>query len=172
MQMEEAKRKLETNSKNEEDGATNKCKIIQVYKEPEPLAVIVTAHAAPVKRSKRNHSSPERCTPSKRRVEKKRRKIEKAKKKVENTSFPVTEDCIGPFSEDPKQMLEKHEVDKVAAYLKVGLLKNRKRDTGSIQYKKQDENMHVKPFLLDCMIVHSKTWLYELFTNPEWLRDT
>ncbi|CAH9051951.1 unnamed protein product [Cuscuta europaea] len=172
MEMEEVERKLETNSKNEEVSATNQCKIIQVYKEPEPLDVIVTAHATAVKRSKRNSRSPERYTPSERRVEKKRRKLEKAKKKMENTSFLVTEDCIGPFSEDPKQMPKKHEVDKMTAYLKVGLLKNRKRGTGSIQYKKQDERMHGKLFLLDYMTVQSKTWMYELFTNPKWLRDT
>ncbi|CAH9101581.1 unnamed protein product, partial [Cuscuta europaea] len=32
--------------------------------------------------------------------------------------------------------------------------------------------MHGVPFILDVAKIESKTWLYKLFVNPEWLDDT
>ncbi|CAH9085630.1 unnamed protein product [Cuscuta epithymum] len=125
---------------------------------------------AQVKRPKRTARTPDRYTPAESRIQAKRRRKEIAKKRDEETFFPPRE--YGPFAEDPTEQPPVEEMNKVAEYLKVGLLKRLTKKDGDRKYRMDEDKMHGVPFLLDMHKIESKTWLYKLFVNPEWLDDT
>ncbi|CAH9072292.1 unnamed protein product [Cuscuta epithymum] len=101
----------------------------------------------------------------------KRRRREKGKKREDDEFLPPMKQIIGPFSEDPTDSPPVEEIERVKAYLQVGLLKNFQKNKTGRRYKIEEDRMTEKPFLLDTMKVESKTWLYDLFMNHQWITD-
>ncbi|VFQ79430.1 unnamed protein product [Cuscuta campestris] len=76
---------------------------------------------------------------------------------------------IGPFSLNPKEMPPQEDIDKLKTFIECGMLKRKARTGVRKIYTKGDENMTKKPIVLDKFIISSKTWLYDLFMDQEWL---
>ncbi|VFQ81952.1 unnamed protein product [Cuscuta campestris] len=125
-----------------------------------------------IERPKRVHKNPDRYTPSEAEQDKKKRKIERMERARERLTCDGGAVCFGPFSEDPKQMPADEEIEKVRVFLKEGILKRQGRGDKSCRYTSKVENMTNNPIVLDGFNVENKTWIYELFTNTEWLRST
>ncbi|VFQ70854.1 unnamed protein product [Cuscuta campestris] len=125
-----------------------------------------------IDRPKRVHKSPERYTPSEAEQDRKRRKLERIERARERHTRDVMAVCYGPFSEDSNEMPAVEEVEKVRGFLNEGLLKRHDRGNKTCRYTTKVEDLSKNPIVLDGFTVDSKTWLYELFTNTEWLRST
>ncbi|VFQ60320.1 unnamed protein product [Cuscuta campestris] len=121
---------------------------------------------------KRVHKSPERYTPLEAEQDKKRRKLERLERARQRHNCDKTGVCYGPFSKDPKEMPDLDEIEKVRSFLNEGFLKRHGRGNRTCRYTSKVENMSKDPIVLDGFTVDSKTWLYELFSNTEWLSST
>ncbi|VFQ69775.1 unnamed protein product [Cuscuta campestris] len=95
---------------------------------------------------KRQTKEPQKLSLSGRKVPKKTQKMKEAVKSKFEVTLSQMEVVIGPFSLHPKA--------------RTGVRKI---------YTKGDENMTKKPIILDKFIISSKTWLYDLFMDQEWL---
>ncbi|VFQ72129.1 unnamed protein product [Cuscuta campestris] len=125
-----------------------------------------------IDRPKRVHKSPERYTPSEAEQDKKRRKLERLERARQRHDCDRAGVIYGPFSKDPKEMPDLDEIEKVRTFLNEGFLKRRGRGNRTCRYTSKVDNMSKDPIVLDGFTVDRKTWLYELFTNTEWLSST
>ncbi|VFQ73329.1 unnamed protein product [Cuscuta campestris] len=125
-----------------------------------------------IDRPKRVHNNPERYTPTEVEHDKEKRKLERMDRAKLQMKRVRSEVCHGPFSKDPKVMPAYGEIQKVREFLNEGLLKRQGRKNSTCRYTCKEENMTKCPIVLDGFKVENKTWLYELFTNTEWLRST
>ncbi|CAH9099943.1 unnamed protein product, partial [Cuscuta europaea] len=88
-------------------------------------------------KQKRFARSPVKYTPSEHSP--KRRKREKGKKRADNEFLPPLKEIVGPFTEDPTESPPDHEIERVRAYLQVGLLKNFQKNKNGRRYKVKEE---------------------------------
>ncbi|CAH9088673.1 unnamed protein product [Cuscuta epithymum] len=124
-----------------------------------------------VLREKRIAKSPTRYTPAGQTADAKRRRKEKAKKRTHEEFLPPSRKIYGPFSEDPTDTPPADQMQRLANFLSIGMLKYRKKAEKDRRYRADEENMHGIPMLLDIMKIESKTWLYNLYSNEQWLND-
>ncbi|CAH9089568.1 unnamed protein product, partial [Cuscuta epithymum] len=144
-------------------------KAFESYSSNPCRAIIVKPDQEDLPKQKRFARSPVKYTPSEHSA--KRRKREKGKKRADDEFLPPLKEVVGPFTEDPTESPPDHEIERVREYLKVGLLKKFQKSKNPRRYTMDEDKMIQKPFLLDCMKVESKTWLYDMFMNHEWITD-
>ncbi|VFQ82680.1 unnamed protein product [Cuscuta campestris] len=121
------------------------------------------------RKSKRQTKEPQKLSLSGRKVQKKTQKMKEAVKSKFKVTLSQMEVVIGPFSLNPKEMHPQEDIDKLKTFLECGMLKRKARTGVRKIYTKGDENMTKKPIVLDKFIISSKTWLYDLFMDQEWL---
>ncbi|VFQ74002.1 unnamed protein product [Cuscuta campestris] len=119
--------------------------------------------------SKRQTKEPQKLSLSGRKVQKKTQKMKEAVKSKFEVTLSQMEVVIGQFSLNPKEMPPQEDIDKLKTFLECGMLKRKARTGVRKIYTKGDENMTKKPIVLDKFIISSKTWLYDLFMDQEWL---